>query len=97
MRSDPDRIPGHAGAVHEEIGDPTARALRLLSLLSTGRAWSGAELAARLDVSPRTVRRDAERLRNLGYVVTARPGPGGATGWRRGRRCRRCCCPTTRR
>jgi predicted DNA-binding transcriptional regulator YafY len=78
MRSDPGRIRGHAGAVDEGTGDPAARALRLLSLLSTGRAWSGAELAARLGVSPRTVRRDAERLRNLGYAVAARPGPGGS-------------------
>ncbi len=62
----------------EETGDPTARTLRLLSLLSTGRARTGAELAALLGVSPRTVRRDADRLRGLGYSVTARPGPGGS-------------------
>ncbi len=78
MRPDPGRICGHAGAVDEELGDPTARTLRLLSLLSTGRAVTGAELAGRLGVSPRTVRRDAGRLRALGYAVTSRPGPGGS-------------------
>jgi predicted DNA-binding transcriptional regulator YafY len=57
--------------------DPTARTLTLLSLLSTGRAWTGAELAARLQASLRTVRRDVDRLRTLGYVVATRPGPGG--------------------
>lgn len=57
--------------------DPTARALTLLALLQSGAARSGADLARRLGVSARTVRRDAERLRRLGYVVHARPGPGG--------------------
>lgn len=57
--------------------DPTTRALALLTLLQTGRSWSGADLAARLAVSPRTLRRDVDRLRTLGYAVVTRPGPGG--------------------
>jgi len=49
--------------------DPTARALRLLSLLQTYKFWAGAELAERLEVSARTLRRDVDRLRELGYPV----------------------------
>lgn len=52
--------------------------LELLSLLQTGRAWPGGELAARLGTSPRTLRRDVERLRGLGYPVSSAPGPGGS-------------------
>jgi predicted DNA-binding transcriptional regulator YafY len=52
--------------------------LRLLSLLQTGRAWPGGELTTRLDVSARTLRRDIERLRELGYPVSSAPGPGGS-------------------
>ncbi|GIH68564.1 DNA-binding transcriptional regulator [Sphaerimonospora thailandensis] len=48
--------------------------LRLLSLLQTHREWSGSELAARLGVTTRTVRRDVERLRDLGYPVHATRG-----------------------
>ncbi|GAA1624783.1 helix-turn-helix transcriptional regulator [Georgenia ruanii] len=59
------------------MSDPTARALRLLSLLQTHRFWSGPELAARLEVSDRTLRRDVDRLRELGYRVAARPGGAG--------------------
>jgi predicted DNA-binding transcriptional regulator YafY len=51
--------------------------LRLLSLLQTHRHWSGDELAVRLEVSPRTVRRDVERLRELGYPVRASRGVAG--------------------
>jgi predicted DNA-binding transcriptional regulator YafY len=57
--------------------DPTARALRLLSLLQTYKFWSGEELAAELEVSPRTLRRDVDRLRELGYPVDATPGASG--------------------
>jgi predicted DNA-binding transcriptional regulator YafY len=57
--------------------DPTGRALQLLSLLQTHRLWSGAELAERLDVTERTVRRDVDRLRDLGYPVNATPGSDG--------------------
>ena len=59
------------------MSDPTARALRLLSLLQTHRFWTGAELVDRLGVSARTVRRDVDRLRELGYPVDATPGAGG--------------------
>lgn len=55
---------------------PSARTLQLLSLLQSGGEWPAATLAERLDVSVRTVRRDAARLRDLGYDVRARPGPG---------------------
>ncbi|WP_454083352.1 helix-turn-helix transcriptional regulator [Georgenia sp. Marseille-Q6866] len=59
------------------MADPTARALRLLSLLQTHRSWSGRELRDRLGVSARTLRRDVDRLRELGYEVSARPGLDG--------------------
>jgi predicted DNA-binding transcriptional regulator YafY len=51
--------------------------LALLSTLQDGRTWSGPDLAARLGTSRRTLRRDVDRLRELGYPVQARPGPGG--------------------
>ncbi|GAA4737707.1 YafY family protein [Modestobacter marinus] len=57
--------------------DPTARALRLLSLLQGRRDWAGGDLAGRLGVSVRTLRRDVDRLRELGYPVQARPGADG--------------------
>ncbi|NNE12958.1 MAG: WYL domain-containing protein [Ilumatobacter sp.] len=57
--------------------DPTGRALRLLSLLQTHRLWRAAELAERLGVTERTVRRDVERLRHLGYRVDATTGTAG--------------------
>lgn len=57
--------------------DPTGRALQLLSLLQTHRLWRGAELADRLEVTERTVRRDVDRLRDLGYPVDATPGIDG--------------------
>lgn len=55
----------------------TRRALDLLALLQTPRTWTGPELCARLGVDPRTLRRDVERLRELGYGVAARRGVGG--------------------
>ncbi|MFG2359793.1 helix-turn-helix transcriptional regulator [Streptomyces sp. NPDC048521] len=57
--------------------ETSARLLRLLSLLQAHREWSGAELAERLGVTARTVRRDVDRLRDLGYPVNASPGTGG--------------------
>lgn len=57
--------------------EPSARLLRLLSFLQTAREWSGAELADRLGVDVRTVRRDIEKLRNLGYPVDAAAGQSG--------------------
>lgn len=55
----------------------SSRMLALLSLLQTPRDWPGPVLADRLDVTPRTVRRDVDRLRELGYRVTALKGPDG--------------------
>src|SRR6202163_3395561 len=54
--------------------DPTARALRLLSLLQTYKFWSGDELAAQLEGSPRTLRRHVAVLREWGYPLDATPG-----------------------
>ncbi|MDN5797177.1 MAG: YafY family transcriptional regulator [Intrasporangium sp.] len=56
---------------------PTARILRLLDLLQSRPTWSGTELAERLGVTTRSVRRDVERLRELGYPVRAEHGAGG--------------------
>ena len=55
----------------------SARLLRLLWLLQSRRYWSGAELSERVEVDTRTVRRDIDRLRELGYAVEASPGLGG--------------------
>ncbi|MGW6980383.1 helix-turn-helix transcriptional regulator [Streptomyces sp. NPDC054932] len=57
--------------------DTPARLLSLLSLLQTPREWPGSELAQRLRVSARTIRRDIERLRDLGYPVEATLGAEG--------------------
>ncbi|WP_405486045.1 helix-turn-helix transcriptional regulator [Nocardia sp. NBC_00511] len=59
------------------MSDTPARLLRLLSLLQTPREWPGSELADRLGVSDRTVRRDIDRLRDLGYPVEATLGATG--------------------
>ena len=75
--------------------DTSARLLRLLSLLQV-RDWSGPELADRLAVDVRTVRRDVERLRSLGYPVESTPGWRAATGWAPAPTCRPCCWTTTR-
>lgn len=66
-------IPGPADAP----ATPSSRLLALLSLLQTRRDWPGEVLAGRLGVSPRTVRRDVDRLRALGYPVHATKGPDG--------------------
>lgn len=62
--------------------ETSARLLRLLSLLQSRRDWTGAELSDRLGVGLRTVRRDIDRLRDLGYRVDATPGAAG--GYRLG-------------
>jgi predicted DNA-binding transcriptional regulator YafY len=64
------------------MADTSERILRLLSLLSARIEWSGPELAQRLSVSARTLRRDVETLRDLGYPVHAVKGPRG--GYRLG-------------
>jgi predicted DNA-binding transcriptional regulator YafY len=70
--------------------DTSARLLRLLSILQRRPEWSGAELAERLHVTVRTLRRDVVRLRELGYPVEASPGvadgqPHGDLPWARRR------------
>jgi predicted DNA-binding transcriptional regulator YafY len=57
--------------------DASSRLLTLLSLLQERREWSGPELAARLEVGPRTIRRDIGKLRELGYLIEAAPGVAG--------------------
>lgn len=59
------------------MSDPSERLLNLLSLLQTPRDWPGSELARRLSVTTRTVRRDIDRLRGLGYPVEGAMGPEG--------------------
>ncbi|MDN3495823.1 WYL domain-containing protein [Planococcus sp. APC 4015] len=59
------------------MSDTTTRALSLLNLLQTHRHWPGPELAGRLGVTERTVRRDVERLRDLGYRIESVPGAAG--------------------
>src|SRR5436305_621887 len=60
----------------------SARLLALLSLLQVRREWTGQELAERLDVGARTIRRDIDKLRSLGYPIEAAPGVAG--GYRLG-------------
>ncbi|MEV1176399.1 HTH domain-containing protein, partial [Nonomuraea sp. NPDC049784] len=55
----------------------TERVLRLLALLQRRTSWTAAELAAELGVTDRSVRRDVERLRAVGYPVHATAGVGG--------------------
>lgn len=55
----------------------SARLLRLLSVLQSRQHWPGSELSERVGVDPRTIRRDIDRLRELGYAVEASAGPGG--------------------
>jgi predicted DNA-binding transcriptional regulator YafY len=59
------------------MANTSSRTLRLLSLLQTRRYWPGGELAGQLRVSPRTLRRDIDRLRELGYPIQAQRGVAG--------------------
>jgi predicted DNA-binding transcriptional regulator YafY len=59
------------------MAETTGRALQLLGLLQSRRVWTGDELAERLAVTTRSVRRDVQRLRDLGYPVRASKGHGG--------------------
>jgi len=59
------------------MSQTTSRVLQLLGLLQSRRVWSGEELSERLGVTTRSVRRDVERLRELGYPVHASTGHGG--------------------
>jgi len=65
------------GGVGADERGTTERVLTLLGLLQQRQVWTGPELADRLGVTPRTVRRDVERLRALGYLVQASQGVGG--------------------
>src|SRR5881296_978277 len=64
--------------------ETSGRLLELLSLLQARRDWPGSELADRLEVSGRTIRRDVDRLRVLGYPVESLTGPGGGYRLRAG-------------
>jgi predicted DNA-binding transcriptional regulator YafY len=66
------------------MSQTSSRLLELLSLLQGRRDWPGSELADRLDVSGRTIRRDMERLRGLGYPVESLSGPAGGYRLRAG-------------
>src|SRR5881275_1711648 len=66
------------------MNETSSRLLELLSLLQARRDWAGGELAARLEVSGRTIRRDIERLRALGYPVESLTGPAGGYRLRAG-------------
>jgi predicted DNA-binding transcriptional regulator YafY len=68
--------------MHGIMVQTSARLLALLSLLQVRREWTGQELADRLDVGPRTIRRDVDKLRSLGYPIEAAPGVAG--GYRLG-------------
>jgi predicted DNA-binding transcriptional regulator YafY len=66
------------------MSETSSRLLELLSLLQGRRDWPGDELADRLEVSARTIRRDVERLRRLGYPVESLTGPAGGYRLRAG-------------
>jgi predicted DNA-binding transcriptional regulator YafY len=74
----------HDGEDETAVTETSSRLLTLLSLLQGRRDWPGGELAARLEVSGRTVRRDVERLRALGYPVESLTGPAGGYRLRAG-------------
>lgn len=67
------------------MAETTERVLRLLGLLQQRPVWTGPELAERLGVTTRSIRRDVERLRSLGYPVQATQGTGGGYQLGRGR------------
>jgi predicted DNA-binding transcriptional regulator YafY len=66
------------------MSETSSRLLEMLSLLQARRDWPGSELAERLEVSGRTIRRDVERLRQLGYPVESLTGPAGGYRLRAG-------------
>jgi len=66
------------------MSEITHRVLRLLGLLESRSTWTGSELAERLGVTQRTVRRDVIRLRELGYQVDSVQGLDGGCGGRKG-------------
>lgn len=84
MRTERVRILDHDSRQLTRTGhmDTAERLLKLLGLLEGRIDWTAEELARRLEVTPRTIRRDVTRLRDLGYPVEALAGPGG--GYRLG-------------
>jgi len=62
----------------------SSRLLRVLSLLQTRSHWAGNELAGQVQVHPRTLRRDIDRLRQLGYPIHASSGVAGGYAFRAG-------------
>src|SRR3954470_4882264 len=66
------------------MNETSSRLLELLSMLQARRDWPGGELAHRLEGSGRTIPRDVERLRQLGYPVESLPGPAGGYRLRAG-------------
>src|SRR5690349_1312247 len=84
-RTVPVLVVARCGKLPRVIGS-SARLLRLLSLLSSRPSWTCAELAARMGVTDRTVRRDVARLRELGYTVDSEAGPWGGYRLRAGSR-----------
>jgi predicted DNA-binding transcriptional regulator YafY len=62
----------------------SSRLLRVLSLLQTRSHWAGNELSERLEIHPRTLRRDIDRLRQLGYPIHASSGVAGGYAFRAG-------------
>jgi predicted DNA-binding transcriptional regulator YafY len=71
--------------------DTSARLLHLLGLLQVRPEWPGADLAERLGVTVRTLRRDVQRLRDLDYPVHSVLASRADTGSGQAGRCRRCC------
>lgn len=80
MRRDPCLEPSKT----EVVASPSARLLQLLTLLQARTRWSGRDLAERLNVSPRTLRYDIDKLRQLGYPVHGGPGAAGGYALRAG-------------
>ena len=60
--------------------DTPARLLRLLTMFSTRPSWNADDLAGRLEITTRTLRRDVTRLRDLGYPITSTTGRYGEIG-----------------
>src|SRR5919198_2349602 len=82
IRPNEERIVPHRVGSSALVLETSARLLRLLALLQTRADWNGPSLARELSVTTRTVRKNVERLRALGYPVTAAPGVAG--GYRLG-------------
>src|SRR5205823_6396273 len=76
-RKHPGQVRSAKHGMMGRVSDTAGRLLRLLPLLTARPNWRGDELAARLGVTTRTVRRDIDRLRELGYPVHAIPGRRG--------------------